>query len=260
MRFLCLHGMGTNSAIYEAQLSPIRAHLGPEHEFVFVDGILESEPADSVAGIFPPPFVCYYSKPTQDQLEAAYDLVEEVMDEEGPFDGVFGFSQGGALIASILLQRRKTHPTAPDLFRVAVFTCASLPFDLDSNRDNLGRDKYHTVIDPRTGAVSVRDFVAGIDHVEATKFNGYMAAPEPGELPLRRYHPGREPRRIQIPTIHIIGERDPFAPQSSALVGLCEDAVVVTHERGHELSRDRLFAKKAAQAISAAVSRALFRC
>ena len=42
-----------------------------------------------------------YSKPTHDQLQAAYELVEEMMEEEGPFDGVWGFSQGGALIASM---------------------------------------------------------------------------------------------------------------------------------------------------------------
>ncbi|KAK4118271.1 hypothetical protein N657DRAFT_651448 [Parathielavia appendiculata] len=259
MRFLCLHGMGTNSEIYEAQLAPIRGHLGAEHEFVFVDGAIECEPAHGVADIFPPPFFCYYSKPTRSQLQAAYDLVEEVLEEDGPFDGVFGFSQGGALIASMLLQRCRTDPGAPDLFRVAIFTCASLPFDLDCNSDD-GRIKYYTAIDPLTGAVSVRDFVPGITHVETTKVNGYITSPEPGELPLRRYHPDRERLRIPISTVHILGERDPFVPQSRALVGLCDDAVVVSHERGHELPRDGLFARKAANAISAAVSKSLFRC
>ena len=47
MRFLCLHGMGTNSKILESQLAPICAQLEAEgHEFVYVDGQIECEAAD----------------------------------------------------------------------------------------------------------------------------------------------------------------------------------------------------------------------
>jgi hypothetical protein len=45
MRFLCLHGMGTNGQIFEAQLSSIRNQLVGQHEFVFPDGEFECEPA-----------------------------------------------------------------------------------------------------------------------------------------------------------------------------------------------------------------------
>jgi hypothetical protein len=45
MRFLCLHGHGTNSAILEAQLEPIRAHLPAHWEFEFLDGEMEVPPA-----------------------------------------------------------------------------------------------------------------------------------------------------------------------------------------------------------------------
>ena len=43
MRFLCLHGMGTSGRIFQAQLSPVTAMLGGEHEFVYIDGEVESE-------------------------------------------------------------------------------------------------------------------------------------------------------------------------------------------------------------------------
>jgi hypothetical protein len=54
MKFLCLHGMGTNSAIFEAQLGPLCSRLEAEgHEFIFVDGITECETSagmvDSIA-------------------------------------------------------------------------------------------------------------------------------------------------------------------------------------------------------------------
>ena len=47
MKFLCLHGMGTNSSILEAQFGPICAHFEAQgHEFVFVDGLVECKGAD----------------------------------------------------------------------------------------------------------------------------------------------------------------------------------------------------------------------
>jgi pimeloyl-ACP methyl ester carboxylesterase len=249
--------MGTNSSIYEAQLAPIYAHLGSEHELVFVDGMIECDAADGVGGIFPAPFFCYYSKPTKEQLQAAFDLVYEVIDEEGPFDGVFGFSQGAALAASMLMHHQKTNPAAPDLFKVAVFMCASLPFDLHTE-SQVG--KYHTVICSQTGRVELRDWAPG-EVVEASKVNGYIVGPSAGEISLRRYHAGRERDRISIPTVHVIGELDPFRPQSKALADLCgDDKDVIVHELGHELPRDGLFARKATSAITRSISKALFRC
>lgn len=45
MRFLCLHGMGTNAQIFEAQLARVRSQLVGQHEFVFVNGEVDSAPA-----------------------------------------------------------------------------------------------------------------------------------------------------------------------------------------------------------------------
>jgi hypothetical protein len=44
MRFLCLHGMGTSGRIFEAQMAQIQASLPGNHEFVFIDGEVESDP------------------------------------------------------------------------------------------------------------------------------------------------------------------------------------------------------------------------
>ena len=47
MKFLCLHGMGTNSVIFESQLSSILPYLEAQgHEFTFVDGLIECPPAE----------------------------------------------------------------------------------------------------------------------------------------------------------------------------------------------------------------------
>ena len=47
MKFLCLHGMGTNSSIFESQLSSTLPYLEAQgHEFIFVDGLIECAPAE----------------------------------------------------------------------------------------------------------------------------------------------------------------------------------------------------------------------
>ncbi len=49
MKFLCLHGMGTNSSIFESQLGSTLPYLEAQgHEFVFVDGQIECAPADGM--------------------------------------------------------------------------------------------------------------------------------------------------------------------------------------------------------------------
>ena len=52
MKFLCLHGMGTNSSIFESQLGSTLPYLEAQgHEFVFVDGLIECPPADGKASV-----------------------------------------------------------------------------------------------------------------------------------------------------------------------------------------------------------------
>lgn len=49
--------------------------------------------------------------------------------EEGPFDGVIGFSQGAALAATYLIQQNRDHPDEPLPFRCAIFFSSSPPYD-----------------------------------------------------------------------------------------------------------------------------------
>ncbi|KAI1100338.1 serine hydrolase FSH [Jackrogersella minutella] len=254
MRFLCLHGMGTNSAVFEAQLAPIIANLDPSHEFVYIDGLIECEASEGVGGVFPGPFYCYYSQPTLSQLQAAFDLIHDIIDEEGPFDGIIGFSQGAALAASFLLHQQETDPNAPEVFRMAIFTCASLPFDPTSDTDTQSYD-----ICPKTGTVRLQPrFSNGF--VESFKVSGYIDRPSPEIKLLHRYNADITKTRIHIPTLHIMGEEDPYLPQSKALVGLCAgEKNIVSHHLGHRLPRDILFSRKAAMTVENTISRALFQ-
>lgn len=38
MRFLCLHGYGTSSEIFEKQFASIASGLGDHHDYIYLDG------------------------------------------------------------------------------------------------------------------------------------------------------------------------------------------------------------------------------
>lgn len=77
------------------------------------------------------PFLSFYDWESAASVREAYQLVYEVIDEQGPFDGVMGFSQGGSLASSFLFHHMATCPSQPveQLFRFAIVICSGNPFD-----------------------------------------------------------------------------------------------------------------------------------
>jgi len=55
MRFLCLHGLGTNADILESQFQPIRSMLPSSWEFEFLNGEEETKPFLGKQQPFPTP-------------------------------------------------------------------------------------------------------------------------------------------------------------------------------------------------------------
>jgi hypothetical protein len=135
-----------------------RALLPSHFSYSFFDGEHDCPAADGVDGIYPAPYLCFYPVPTTGNVADAHGLVWDLIEEEGPFDAVMGFSQvclarppsisagycfpdigtdrgdflqGGALAASFILHHQITHPFAPPPFRLAIFICASLPYSVN---------------------------------------------------------------------------------------------------------------------------------
>ncbi|KAF4443748.1 DUF341 domain-containing protein [Fusarium austroafricanum] len=128
MRILCLHGMGTNSKVLEMQTSALRHQLGhsQSHKYEYVDGAEPNKPAPGLeAFIHPEESFAYYNPKSAESVLAAIDDLSEYIAEEGPFDGVLGFSQGASLAAMIIARARHSNP-AP--FQFAIFFCAGLPY------------------------------------------------------------------------------------------------------------------------------------
>ena len=104
--------------------------------FHFLEGDLESDPGPGIAGVHDPPFYSYYKFPlslsdNDSSLLEAYDLLHDTLLDEGPFDGILGFSHGGTLAAGFLIRHAKLHPGQSPLFRCAIFINSLPPFRMD---------------------------------------------------------------------------------------------------------------------------------
>ncbi|GME50736.1 hypothetical protein UA08_07742 [Neofusicoccum parvum] len=241
MRVLCLHGQGTNSRILRAQTESFRRLLPDHYEFFYLDGAYECGPGEGVAGVFPGPYRCYYPMPpTQDSLRQAHELVLDAVDRDGPFDVVLGFSQGAALAASILLHNPTTTTTAhqrnhkgrshdanadadPPLFRAAVFLCASQPFSI-SPRAGLDCSADFDLTAAATtisaGAISRSADDVSSDDSSQTASSSEDEVDIDADATVRRFDPSHDPHRIGIPTAHVLGKLDRWAPQGRKLVDL----------------------------------------
>ncbi|TVY80404.1 Esterase FUS5 [Lachnellula suecica] len=136
MRFLCLHGMGTNSEIFETQSAAIRYGLGDEHTYEFLEATITAPMAPGIETLVSPNTECFTW--TDDSSRESYvtsykkalmDL-DEFLAEYGPFDAVMAFSNGAALAASLIIQKLQNCPQEQDaspVFKCAVFFSGGIP-------------------------------------------------------------------------------------------------------------------------------------
>lgn len=124
--------------------------------FHFVEGEIDSGPGPGIAGFYDGPYYSYYRFPrtfsAEDSDESdileAYDLLYEIIDIDGPFDGILGFSHGGTLAAGFLIHHAKMYPHEPPLFRCAIFVNSLPPFRMNPGESPVvdeGLDGYISI-------------------------------------------------------------------------------------------------------------------
>ena len=137
IRVLCLHGYGQNAEFFRARTGALRKGLpkgGTEYEFI--DGpyeakasFLSTEDADGqsrgkMLGWWD--FEGDASRPSASAryigLQESLQRVRQKIEDDGPFDGIFGFSQGATLAAMLCLVQPKPPPV-----RWIVLCAAFLP-------------------------------------------------------------------------------------------------------------------------------------
>lgn len=169
----------------------------------------------------------------------AQELVLSTIEDEGPFDGLLGFSQGAALAASVIIQQSTV---GKQLVECAVFICACFPWLIQSScfvaSDETARNRQRSL--------------------ETLDLEGFM----PAELSPNIHHPQHlldSPIRISIPTAHILeGQTDEYIAQSRGLIVLCEknsEVKVIDYEGGHIVPRGQPIACRIAKVIMWAAER-----
>ena len=129
--------------------------------FYFLDGLVEQPASKEVDGLYEGPyygyFRCDYSMSEnasdsfreawkngtfQDSVIEAYNLIYNILEEEGPFGGIIGFSHGATLAAAFLLYHAKNNPLDSPFatFRCAVFISGSAPLGENGVRLSLDED------------------------------------------------------------------------------------------------------------------------
>ncbi|KAI0415488.1 serine hydrolase FSH [Xylaria grammica] len=209
-KVLCLHGIGTNSDIFEAQTAALRYLVDPDSgwEFDFVDGAYPWPAHPAVAAVFGAEQAClsYFDGSASSALAAIGDLATHIV-ANGPFDCVMGFSMGGAMAATLLLEPYDPSLDSPNwiaarkMIRSAVFLCGTSPVDIAQLRQG----KLDWVEDSLVG-------------------------------------PGAKLNRIMIPTVHAWSSADTEKwAESFALGNMCleETRTVVMHSAGHGVPCNR---------------------
>lgn len=154
-----------------------------------------------------------------------------MIDEDGPYDGVIGFSQGAATAISLLLSHQMQNTGGVKPFTFAIFICCVLPMTpsidlgVDATEEVLGYEKK----DASFFGLSEEEIAAGASSKVIRLFE--PTSPQPEEEP---FSP-----KINIPTLHLLGTKDSFLQFGQHAVNLCDSrkARVIINECGHELPR-----------------------
>ncbi|KAI9810457.1 MAG: hypothetical protein M1827_006233 [Pycnora praestabilis] len=244
MRFLCLHGMGTSAAIFKSQTTAFRSKLDSSTTFDFVDGPCPSNPAPGIDLFYDPPYYKFWEGPSLEAIRGSHKWLLDLIENDGPYDGVLLFSQGCSLIASFLLYHRAEKGHLPPPFKVAVFICGGLPLGVVEDigvhvspeaRDWDDRSKKGLAQQASSAAILER----GVQRWTNTNNIDPSAPIDPSNVfGLDLSHiPSK--LLINIPTVHIYGSKDPRYPASIQLSLFCEPAKRKTfdHKGGHDIPR-----------------------
>ncbi|KAL5078999.1 hypothetical protein RYX36_007420 [Vicia faba] len=104
-KILCLHGFRTSGQILKTQVLRWPETVLQKLDLVFLDGKFPAQGKSDVEGIFGPPYYEWFQS-NEDfteyrNFEQCLTYIEDYMLQNGPFDGVLGFSQGAFLAAAL---------------------------------------------------------------------------------------------------------------------------------------------------------------
>ncbi|RSL47296.1 hypothetical protein CEP54_013469 [Fusarium duplospermum] len=220
--------------MFEMQTASIRKELA-EHDFVFINGTIpmhrypgeDDATACEVADDIKYGYLGELSEVSQ--YQDLLDGLIGVVQSQGPFDGIMGFSEGGIIAATLLLEDAR-RPYAS--FKCGILFSAAPPLDPDDLRQGHIRS-----LDPEKDGISIHIPTA---HVYS--------------------HEVGTSQHVQSPLSGLWAECGWIFPEHvhSSLARLCDNAEVFVHDRGHQVPgpRDYQELRGALRAINRTIERA----
>lgn len=177
-----------------------------------------------IAEMYPPPHRCFHGAfPDGNEVRESHRFLYDIIDDEGPFEGVLGFSQGAGVAASLLFeQAMQPDPERPEpLFKFAVFICGTQPWDIYGPTSKYSKESQ----------------------------------------PLRPVYAANHAARIDIPTAHIMGRKDLFRESAKSLLALCDarKAKIYDHQGSHMFPRGQTAMEDLTAAFDWVTDRATFQ-
>ncbi|KAK3381175.1 serine hydrolase FSH [Podospora didyma] len=278
MKILCLHGAGTSAAIFKSQTAAFRSKLGPEYTFEFLDGPFPGTPAPGIPELYHQQNTntntntkklatyIWWPQPTVPEIRAAHQRLQAHLTANGPYDALCCFSQGCSLAFSFLLYHLRSSKTPsmssqPLPFQAVVFICGGVPFPVLEDLGVRVSARAHainsqTVTVLRQKAQHLAHLAAHLDEIRPG-----VGLWDYGDDKLLLHDPSSSSRgkmpdetdvfgidftrdvpqdlRIDIPTVHVYGAKDPRWPSSMQLAYFCkeENRVMYDHGGGHDIPR-----------------------
>ncbi|KAI8948810.1 DUF341 domain-containing protein [Xylaria longipes] len=276
MKILCLHGVGSSGAILEKQLSNLQRELDPSFDLVFVDGPFESERGPGVSEYESGPYFSHTQGYSPADISQAVQYLEDVLEDQGPFDGIFGFSQGSALTLSYFYQQQtagnpvavkfaclfsSAMPLSPDasLGETIISKLRAVEYDITDRSENNGKDL--TSEEQEFVQILQRTVLAATIHHPEFPWPDLdvYAHGELDTIP-RLMYPAVLVQKIQVPTVHSWGRSDlEYLIRMAELSrSLCEESMsrTVLHSGVHDLPKKQTEIKAVIRMIDWAIAQA----
>ncbi|CEL10308.1 hypothetical protein ASPCAL13429 [Aspergillus calidoustus] len=275
MRILCLHGAGSSGAILERQMSNLRRELDPSFELVFVDGPFECGRGPGVSQYQTGPFFSHTQGYSPANMAQALSYLEDILEDEGPFDGIFGFSQGSAVTLSYFHQQQTVgNPVA---VKFACLFSTAMPCSSDANLGHAVISKLRereydlTAKAGATGKGLTSEERELVEILQRTVVDAAIQDPlfpwtdmniyrrgELDDIPRVMYSSALA-HKIQVPTVHVWGQNDTgYMVQMAQLSSsLCDQSVTKTvlHSGSHDMPKKQIEIKAVLREINWALAR-----
>ncbi|KAI3391680.1 hypothetical protein diail_6959 [Diaporthe ilicicola] len=246
MKILCLHGVGSSGDILEQQMANLRRELDPSFELVFVDGPFECERGPGVPEYRTGPFYSHTDGYSPEHMAQAVGYLEDILEYDGPFDGIFGFSQGAALTLSYFYQQQAAGnplrakfaclfstamPCSSDvgLGHTIISKLRALEYDITDRARCSGEDltiaeqEFVELLQQTVVEAAMHDPLFPWTDMDVYRYGENEAIP-------RVMFPSLLAQKIQIPTIHVWGQNDfkYMIKMAEVARSICEESMVKT--------------------------------